>query len=141
MKVSARVRGGQNLTRVLRKLPDDMQQPVRDVIRQQAEAVQQAAKSAVPVDTGSLRDNIRIRYTNKGLRARVGVFRQTKRQRKLGIDTFYAAFVELGTQFRKATPFLFPAFRSRKTTGRAEITKAAKNVLREASNMRARRPE
>lgn len=138
MRVGARIKGGQNLARILKTLPDDLQQPVKDTIRQNAEAVAQAARSAVPVDTGALRDDIRVRFTNKGLRARVGIFRQTKKQRAKGTDTFYAAFVELGTQFRKATPFLFPAFRSRKTTGRADIAKAAKDALQKQAAKRDR---
>lgn len=138
MKVGARLKGGKNLTRILKTLPDELQKPVRDSIRVQAEGVLNAAKQAVPVDTGALRDDIRARFSNKGLRARIGVFRQTKRQREKGVDTFYAAFVELGTQFRKATPFLFPAFRSRKTPGRADITKAAKEALQKQAAMRDR---
>lgn len=130
MKVQGRLKGGHNLTRVLKTMPDDLQKPVRDVIREQAESVLNAAKAAAPVDTGALRDSIKARYSNKGLRARIGVFRFTKRQIAKGaVDTFYAAFVELGTQYRKATPFLFPAFRARKTKGRAEIARAAKDAL------------
>jgi HK97 gp10 family phage protein len=138
VKVKATIRGGRNLARVLRTLPDDLQQPVKDVIRQQAEAVLQAAKSAVPVKTGALRDDIRIRFTNKGLRARVGVFRRTKRQLAKGVSTFYAAFVEFGTQRSKPKPFLFPAFRARKTSGRAAIAKAAKNALQKQAAKRDR---
>ena len=141
VKVRATIRGGQNLTRILKTLPDELLKPVRDTIRQQAEGVLNAAKAAVPVDTGALRDSIRMRVTNKGLRARVGIFRISKAKRLKGaVDTFYAAFVELGTQYRKATPFLFPAFRARKTSGRAAITAAAKTVLQKQAGLRARRP-
>lgn len=143
LKARATIRGGQNLTRALKRLPEELQQPVKDVIRREAESVLNAAKSRVPVDTGALRDSIQMRITNKGLRARVGIFRisKAKRLKQGAVDTFYAAFVELGTRYRKATPFLFPAFRQYKTTGRAAITKAAKVALREMSNRRARRPE
>lgn len=132
------MRGGKNLTRILKTLPDELQKPVKDTIRENAREVWSAARQAAPVDTGALRDAVKIRFSNKGLRARIGVFRQTKKQRAKGVDTFYAAFVELGTQFRKATPFLFPAFRSRKTQGRAEIAKTAKNALQRQAATRDR---
>ena len=141
MKVKATIHGGKNLTRILKTLPDELQKPVRDTIRQEAEGILNAAKAAVPVDTGALRDSIRLRVTNKGLRARVGIFRISKAKRLKGaVSTFYAAFVELGTQYRKATPFLFPAFRARKTAARAAIASAAKTALQTQAGQRERRP-
>ena len=61
--------------------------------------VESKAKTNCPVDTGRLRNSITHAMVSNT-------------QVKIGAHTDYAAFVELGTSRRKATPYLKPAAES-----------------------------
>lgn len=67
-----------------------------------ANAVERSAKRLCPVDTGRLRASIthRIARDAQGLLALVGS------------NVHYAIFVELGTRYQRAQPYLRPALRS-----------------------------
>ena len=78
-------------------------QQIADIETAANEAVQAAgiecqaeAKRACPVDTGRLRSS--IQYNPGHLECTVGT------------NTEYSPFVEHGTRYQKAQPFLFPAF-------------------------------
>lgn len=80
-----------------------LDQQIADIEAAANEAVQAAgiecqaeAKQACPVDTGRLRSS--IQYNPGHLEATVGT------------NTEYGPFVEHGTRYQKAQPFLFPAF-------------------------------
>jgi HK97 gp10 family phage protein len=67
------------------------------IMREAGAAWVARARELVPVDTGKLRDSIG------------SVYDQTKRQLILYCDMPYAGFVEWGTRFAKARPFMRPA--------------------------------
>lgn len=166
MAAKFKLRGGDKLMRLLRNAPQEAQDEVRRVIRANAEALRAQMQGAAPTppgksgeSTGALKAAIRIRYSQKGLRARVGVFGPTKRQRtriagvaaglkakrgltlkkakriaqRLAGDVFYASFVEFGTQKMAAQPFIYPEFRAKRTKIRNEIVKAATTAIRKAA--------
>lgn len=76
--------------------------PVGRDLARRAQRVEAAAKTLAPVDTGRLRSSITwaIFRDGRGLYAEVGT------------AVFYAAFVELGTRYMSAQPFLIPALRA-----------------------------
>lgn len=66
--------------------------------------VEGQAKVLATVDTGQLRDSITHRVANEGGEL-VG---------EVGTPTEYAPYIEYGTMYQKAQPFLRPAFRENK---------------------------
>lgn len=152
----ARVRSraqADRLTRLLRKLPDRVQEAIQAPIADYAEAVLQGARSRVPQryrHTGQLRKAITKRIAKDGLTARVGVL--SKRGKE---SAFYAHFVEFGTRPHsiakggatkrgarvfhrphpgaKAHPFLFPAAEAAKNPFIAEMNKAVRQALEDAT--------
>lgn len=81
----------------LRLLTKTMSAGTAYMVKQLAESALQSATAAVPVDTGRLKNSLRVVYQADGLKAR------------LLTDVPYARFVEFGTKYVPARPFLFPA--------------------------------
>jgi len=75
--------------------------PIAKDLTRRAIRVESRAKTLCPVDTGRLRSSIRWRIAREpaGLVAIVGS------------DVVYAGFVECGTRYMKARPYLLPALR------------------------------
>lgn len=105
------------LSRLLRRAPDEIQEPVKEAVAEAAQELLLAAESEIPVDSGLARDKMTAKASRSGLSAEVGFL--TRTARKLA---FYAAFVHFGTKgapkknipAMPATPFLFgPAERLR----------------------------
>ena len=98
IKTSVSVHGAQELAR----LSDaDLLHAAEAALRRALEQTAKDAKKRCPVDSGELRDNIRVRIerSNKGVSGAV-------------IATApHAKAVELGTIRSRAQPFLYPAYR------------------------------
>ena len=73
---------------------------IRKVVTLNASELQRNAQKHAPVDTGFMRRSIGIEYDDFGLTARV-----TARAE-------YAPYVEYGTRYMNAQPFMRPAFKS-----------------------------
>lgn len=76
-----------------------------------AEKIAASAKAYAPVDTGYLRSSIRAVSVSAGKEADVVV------------SAPYAAFVEYGTRYMPAQPFLYPAVMDHKGTFELEMMK------------------
>ena len=119
--IDIRVLGDQALERKLKRLVPKLQKKIlRKAMRKAIRPVLAAAKEKVPVDTGALRDSLKIRAI-KPRRGRFGVGVVTGKDLFKG-DQFYGAFVELGTKKQPARPFLRPALK--------ENEEGAKRTLR-----------
>lgn len=70
---------------------------VKQVVKLNGSEMQQRAMRKVPVDTGTLKRSIRLDITQDGLTARVTA------------NTNYAAYVEYGTRFMHAQPYMRPS--------------------------------
>lgn len=94
-----------------------------EVVEKYLVLIYREAKQLVPIDTGSLKASIEwlLEETGsmvKGFVSAGGPLRMTPSMNPAGgavsgrvnNPVVYAAFVELGTRMRAATPFLFPAF-------------------------------
>lgn len=94
------------------QLPEKMLEWAEEVLLEQAQLIKALAQAYVPVDTGSLRDSIRIERGGKGVHrrqvsVRAGGYVVNPRTHRL-VD--YAVFVEA------KQPFMRPAFEQVKPT-------------------------
>ncbi len=82
-----------------KKLAKNIQkQAVRTIVKKNGAALQKKAQKKAPIDTGTLERSIGLEIGNDGLTATVEP------------TAAYAAYVEYGTRFMKAQPYLRPAF-------------------------------
>lgn len=95
------------------------QRAAREVVVTYAEKQFRLTRSLAPVDTGFLRAHIRRRISDDGLAYEIGLrdedFEDAGKLSQITlpdgevVDVNYGLFVEFGTRFMKAQPFLFPA--------------------------------
>ena len=71
---------------------------VKSIIKKNGAALQKKAQKKAPIDTGNLMRSIGLEIGNDGLTATVEPTAE------------YAAYVEYGTRFMKAQPYLKPTF-------------------------------
>lgn len=93
------------------ELPEKMLEYAFEVLMKQAELIRDLAQVYVPVDTGSLRDSIRIERGGEGLawrgvKVRAGGYVTNPRT---GKRVNYAKYVEEGTRHMSARPYLMLA--------------------------------
>lgn len=75
---------------------------VKNVVRLNTSEMQRKAQRNAPVDTGAMKRYIMISSFDDGLTGRVGSLMN------------YSSYVEYGTRFSSAQPFIRPAFREQK---------------------------
>ena len=75
---------------------------VKRVVRHNGAEMQEKAQRNAPVDTGTLKRSIGLEITDGGMSAEVEP------------TAAYAPYVELGTRFMEAQPYLKPAFDEQK---------------------------
>jgi len=97
-RVTVRVVGRERLIKRIKEMLVDAREGAQDETREVAEFIQRRAKEFVPVDTGRLRDSIRINQTGKAA-YNVGP----------GDEVEYAEYVEFGTSRTPAQPYMRPA--------------------------------
>lgn len=84
---------------------------VKRIVRKNGAELQQKSQRKAPVDTGNLKRSIDLEITDAGKTAEV----------KPTAD--YGAYVELGTRFMSAQPFLGPAFNEQKGKFKQDMRK------------------
>ena len=89
---------------------------VQDVIGNTAIAVRDEARSRAPISTGKLKKDIRVKTAQDKLSAEV-TYMGKKR-------AFYGKFIEFGTRFMPARPFLGPAWEKLRPRFFTDITAA-----------------
>jgi len=126
--VKVKVHGLSDLAAVLKALPPEVASknggPLKTALRAAAVVIQDDAKARAPVDVGVLRDAINVvrdprpsgvteRYVVKVTRARkVQRIIRTAKGNIGSRGAFYWQFLEFGTKFITARPFMRPAFDS-----------------------------
>lgn len=83
----------------------------RKVVMLNGSEMQQSAMRKAPVDTGQLKRSIMLDIGDKGLSATVSP------------HTDYAAYVEYGTRFMNAQPYIRPAFNEQVIKFKADLEK------------------
>lgn len=110
------VKGLKELIAVLEKIPKELDLTVDKILEDNAQKIEADAKAKVPVDTGKLWQSIKaLKESDKTYVIRANNTGKAP----------YAGFVEYGTRYMRAQPFLFPAFFS----GRARFIKDLQNLL------------
>ena len=115
------VKGLKELIAVLEKIPKELDSAVDDILEANAQDIEASAKSKSPVDTGRLQQSIKaLKESDKTFVIRANNTGKAP----------YAGFVEYGTRYMRAQPYLFPAFFS----GRARFIKDLQNLLDKTFN-------
>ena len=84
---------------------------VKRVVRHNGTEMQTKAQQNAPVDTGTLKRSIGIEVTDSGMTAEVEPTAE------------YGPYVELGTRFMEAQPYLKPAFNVQKEKFKKDMNK------------------
>ncbi len=84
---------------------------VKQIVKQNTAELTQGAQRKAPVDTGYLRRSITMDAGNSGLTGKV----------KPTAD--YAPYLEYGTRFQSAQPFMRPAFNKQKAQFKSDMDK------------------
>lgn len=87
---------------------------VKKVVRKNGSDMQKKAQKNAPVDTGTLQRSITLEMRDSGKTAEV----------EPTVD--YGAYVELGTRFMTAQPYLKPAFNEQKEKFKQDMRKLAR---------------
>jgi HK97 gp10 family phage protein len=126
------VTGREALRALLLKLPKTAAVKLQASMTQSANDLAELQRSRVPVNTGALKDSIRVEPFNKGgigAIIRAGGPTTTKPVRSGKSPSYdYSLGIELGTQEMLAHPFFYPSYRQQKPKiirGAALAVKAA----------------
>lgn len=84
---------------------------VKQIVKQNTAELTQGAQRKAPVDTGNLRRSITMDLSEGGLTGKV----------KPTAD--YAPYLEYGTRFQSAQPFMRPAFNKQKAQFKSDMDK------------------
>lgn len=106
-------KGALELSKDLRKKAKQVEL-VRAIVKQNGSEMQQKAMRTVPVRTGELKRSIELNIEDDGMTARVTA----------GKD--YAPYVEWGTRYMTAQPFMRPAFKAQVPRFKTHLAKVMK---------------
>lgn len=132
--MSATVTGLAELKRGIERLPQAVTDACRKVARDTALRVRGSAASKVPVDTGITRDSIHVvpHPEEKFYRVEVGAAPQHRRDD--GRTAFLPnlpIWLEFGTRFKSARPFMRPAFDAESDRYVRDMTSAVTRTAKE----------
>lgn len=103
------------IERLQRKLKGNVRlEDVKRVVRHNGVEMQAKAQRNAPVDTGTLKRSIGLEIMDSGMVAEVKPSAE------------YAPYVELGTRFMEAQPYLKPAFNEQKEKFKKDMNKLAR---------------
>ncbi len=103
------------IEKLQKKLKKNVQmEDVKRVVRHNGAEMQEKAQRNAPVDTGTLKRSIGLEITDSGMAAEVEPTAE------------YAPYVELGTRFMEAQPYLKPAFDDQKEKFKKDMKKLVK---------------
>lgn len=89
-------------------------QDIRKAVSYHTAEMQLTAQMVVPVDTGTLKRSIKSQLIDGGMTGEVEP------------HTDYAAYVEYGTRFQEAQPYMQPAFMQQSARFKADLEKMAR---------------
>jgi phage protein, HK97 gp10 family len=110
--VSVKFNGVKELKVVLKKKAD--MGAVRQIVKKNGAGLQVKAQRNAPVDTGTLKRSIGLDISDGGLTA----------ESKAGAE--YAPYVEWGTRFMEAQPYMKPAFHEQREQFKRDMDRLAK---------------
>lgn len=95
IQINIDVTGAKEFKAAMKQFDSAMQRQVHERLSKWAAEVKASARQQVPVKTGRLRDSIYAKISEWVA--------------EVGAEASYAVFVELGTRYMRARPFLYPA--------------------------------
>lgn len=84
---------------------------VKRIVKSNGAALQESAQRKVPVDTGNLKRSIGLEIRDSGLTAEVEPTAE------------YAAYVEYGTRYMNAQPYMRPSYTAQKEKFKSDLKK------------------
>lgn len=112
MKV--RLLGVDALSKALKQKSRNITPAIQRIVRTHGAALQQKEMRAVPVDTGTLKRSIMLDISGNG---RTAVVEPT---------ASYASYVEYGTRFMNAQPYVRPSYNAQVTLFKADLNNLVK---------------
>lgn len=95
VEITCNLKGVEEFKKAVEKLDSAMQRQIHEQLAKWAANVKDAAKQLAPVRTGYLRSSLYAEI--QGWTA------------KIGAEASYAGFVEFGTRYMQARPYIYPA--------------------------------
>jgi HK97 gp10 family phage protein len=138
--MTMRVHGLVELERTMKELgPKLARNALRSAVNAGAQVIKKEAQGLAPIDTGRLAQKAiyvtRSRSdSGPGKETYLVGVRQGRREQQKDRDAFYWKFVEFGTKFVHARPFLRPAFENKKVEAVARMTEKLKKALERLAN-------
>jgi HK97 gp10 family phage protein len=120
-----------NFNKQIGNLPFKVKRQLVGAIAEEADRLAMAIKAAAPVDTGHLRDSVKVRRHRNDLDLEVvaGGSETTHGTRGPHGRADYALFVEYGTKKRSAQPFFYSTARRMQGEIQDNIAQAVKDAL------------
>lgn len=118
IEISCDVKGVEEFQKALRNFDSAMQRHVHRQLASWAADVKALARQLVPVRTGHLRSSIYAKIHEWVA--------------KIGAEATYAMFVEFGTRYMRARPYLYPAIQEHLPRLETMISEAIEDAKREA---------
>lgn len=121
----------QSFQKQIGALPIKLKRHLATAIAVEADRLANAIKAAAPVDTGKLRDSVKVRRTKRDLTLEVtaGGDATIHGKRGPGGEADYALFEEYGTRQKPAHPFFYSTARQMQPEIESNIRKAVEDVL------------
>ena len=117
-EINYELRGVEEFKAAMEHLDSGMQRQVHERLESWAASVKALARELVPVRTGHLRRSIYAKISEWAA--------------EIGAEATYAMFIELGTRYMKARPFIYPAVQEFLPRLEAIICEAIEATKREA---------
>lgn len=129
--ISLKVEGLEKVMQAFNSLSKNMAgKAMRKALRDGAKVVADEARNLCPVDTGRLRDSIRVRAGRRKKDYIRMVVISGKGDRLFSGETYYGSFVELGSVHNKPPePFMRSAMHHSEKTSEAAIIATLRNEL------------
>lgn len=143
MRIFGYVENEKEVLRKLRELEDGvLREKVFGALQRGGEAVAEEARARVVVDTGRLKESIKVKSHSRTLSVKVEAdypknarLRKRKtRKQKAGSKEYYAMAVEYGTRHVSARPFLMPAGEAKARMITDEVEKALEEALNDVGS-------
>lgn len=143
MRIFGYVENEREVLRQLRELEDGvLREKVFGALQRGGEAVAAEARARVVVNTGRLKESIKVKGSKKTLSMKVEADypknaythkKKTKKQ-KAGSREYYAMAVEYGTRHVSARPFLMPAGEAKAQEITADVEKSMEEALHDTGS-------
>ena len=112
--MNVRILGVDALSKELKQKSRNMTPAIQRVVRKHGAALQQKEMRAVPVDTGTLKRSITLDISGNGRAATVTPLAS------------YAQYVEYGTRYMNAQPYVRPSYNAQVTLFKADLNNLVK---------------